>query len=81
MDPDLLNGKAPVENVICGCSAAVIGLDADIWSEFARGQIIAGIHYTSAEEENRLATKELALELAAWDEAIRLASKKFERCP
>jgi hypothetical protein len=40
----------------------------------------ASIHRAS-DEEDHLATKELDLNLAAWDEAIRLATKKFERCP
>ena len=40
----------------------------------------ASIHHAN-DEQDQLAAKELALELAAWDEAIRLATKKFERCP
>jgi hypothetical protein len=40
----------------------------------------ASIHHVNGEED-KLAAKELVLELGAWDEAIRLATKKFERCP
>ena len=40
----------------------------------------ASIHRAN-DEQDQLAAKELALELAAWDETIRLATKKFERCP
>src|SRR6516225_8553036 len=41
--PDLSTAKPPVlpEGVICCCSGAVIVLDAEQWSEFALGQLIA----------------------------------------
>jgi hypothetical protein len=41
--PDLSTAKPPVspEGVICCCSGAVIVLDAEEWSEFALGQLIA----------------------------------------
>ena len=41
--PDLSTGKLPVspEGVICCCSGAVIVLDAEEWSKFALGQLIA----------------------------------------
>ena len=43
-DPDLTIGKRTVsaEGVVCCCSGAVIPiLDADEWSEFAFGQLVA----------------------------------------
>jgi hypothetical protein len=42
--PDLTTGKGAVsaEGVVCCCSGAVIPiLDADEWSEFAFGQLVA----------------------------------------
>jgi hypothetical protein len=43
-DPDLTVGKRTVstEGVVCCCSGALIPiLDADEWSEFAFGQLVA----------------------------------------
>jgi hypothetical protein len=43
-DPDLTIGKRTVsaEGVVCCCSGAVIPIvDADEWSEFAFGQLVA----------------------------------------
>ena len=41
--PDLTIGKgtASAEGVFCCCSGAVIILDADEWSAFALGQLVA----------------------------------------
>ena len=41
--PDLTIGKgtASAEGVVCCCSGAVIILNADEWSEFAFGQLVA----------------------------------------
>ena len=43
MNPDLRIGRETVsaEGVFCCCSGAVIILDADEWSEFAFGQLMA----------------------------------------
>ena len=43
MYPDLRIGRKTVsaEGVLCCCSGAVIILDADEWSEFAFGQLVA----------------------------------------
>jgi hypothetical protein len=42
-NPDLTIGKrtASAEGVVCCCSGAVIILNADEWSEFAFGQLVA----------------------------------------
>ena len=43
MYPDLRIGRETVsaEGVVCCCSGAVIILDADEWSQFAFGQLVA----------------------------------------